>query len=116
MKYMALIYAAADAGPQRDTPEFGQMMADYGAATETFRNDGVMVSGEPLEPTASATSVRIRGGQTETMDGPFAETKERLGGFYIFECDSQEEAVRYASMIPTAKFGTIEVRKVMDLG
>ncbi|MFV2038372.1 MAG: YciI family protein [Paracoccaceae bacterium] len=80
-----------------------------------FKKDGVMLAGEPRHGTDQATSVRFRDGKTETMDGPFAETKEQLGGFYIFDCEDLDAAIKYAAMIPTSRFGTIEVRPVMDL-
>jgi hypothetical protein len=114
MKYLALIYSAQGTGPTPGTPEFGEFMGGYQSATKTYQDDGVMLAGEALEDTATATSIRIRNGKTETMDGPFAETKEQLGGFYLFECANIDEAIKYASMIPTAKYGTIEVRPIMD--
>jgi len=116
MKYMALIYSVASDSPAYGTPEFGPFMADYQAANETYARDGVLVAGEALEDTSTATTLRVRNGQTETMDGPFAESKEQLGGFYIFECESLDEALRYAAMIPTAKYGSVEVRPIMNYG
>lgn len=113
MKYLALIYSAQGAGPTPNTPEFGQFMTDYQSITKTYQDDGVWVAGEALQDTSTATSIRIRNGKTETMDGPFAETKEQLGGFYMFECDNIDDAIKYASMIPSAKHGTIEVRPIM---
>ena len=115
MKYLALIYAAPGSSPAFDSAEFGAYMADYHTATKTYTDDKVLLAGEALEDTDTATSVRVRNGKTETMDGPFAETKEQLGGFYLFECKNIDEAIRYAAMIPDAKNGTIEVRPVMDL-
>ncbi|MCC0029616.1 MAG: YciI family protein [Brucellaceae bacterium] len=115
MKYMLLIYGDEKAGPEFGSPEFGPYMGAYKAATETYVKDGVMVAGEALEPVATATSVRVRGGRTETMDGPYAETKEQLGGFYILDCKNLDEAIRYAAMIPDAANGTVEIRPVMDL-
>ncbi len=114
MKYLALIYATEGTGPTPGTPEFGQLMSDYQAAGKVYEDDKVFVAGEALQPTNSATSLRVRNGKTETMDGPFAETKEQLGGFYLFECDNIDQAIKYAQMIPTAKTGTIEIRPVMD--
>lgn len=113
MKYVALIYSAIEDEPQFGTPEFEQYMADYAAVSAKFQEDGVMEGGEPLEDTSSATSIRVRNGKVETMDGPFAETKEQLGGFYLFECENLDAAIKYAAMIPTAKHGTVEVRPVM---
>lgn len=113
MKYLALIYAAAEAEPQPNTPEFGQLMAGYEAASETYAKDGVFVAGEALQPIETATSIRIRDGKAQLMDGPFAETKEQLGGFYLFECDTLDDAIKYAKMIPTAEYGTVELRPIM---
>lgn len=113
MKYLALIYAAQGAGPQPNTPEFGGLMGAYQAATQTFQDAGVSLAGEALQPVETATSIRIRNGKTTLTDGPFAETKEQLGGFYMFECDTLDDAIKYAKMIPTAEYGTIEVRPVM---
>lgn len=114
MKFIALIYSAPDSGPAPNTPEFGAFMAGYGLATETYQKDGVMLAGEGLQGTDTATTVRVRGGKVETMDGPFAETKETLGGFYLFECADLDAAIRYAAMIPSAQFGSVEVRPVMN--
>ncbi|MEE9387756.1 MAG: YciI family protein [Paracoccaceae bacterium] len=114
MQYIALIYSGPDAAPKPETPEFGAMMQGYMACTETFKTDGVMLAGDALHGTDKATSLRIRGGKIETMDGPFAETKEQLGGYYLFECENLDAALKYAAMIPTAAFGTIEVRPVMS--
>ncbi len=114
MKYMALIYSAPGSSPQFGTPEFGSFMAAYDAANERFAKDGVLVVGEALEAASTATSVTVRHGRTETMDGPFAETKEQLGGIYIFDCASLDDAIRYAAMIPTATYGTVEVRPIQN--
>ncbi len=116
MQYMALIYGDPELQPGHGTPEFEAMMKGYFAATEVFRKDGVLVAGEPLQGVETATSLRIRGGKTETMDGPFAETKERLGGFYILDCADLDAALSYAALIPGAKYGTVEVRPLMAMG
>ena len=86
MKYMCLIYGDEAKHPQAGTPEMGQLMENYMAFTKDIREKNVMVAGDPLEPVATATTVRMRGGKTETTDGPFAETKEQLGGYYILDC------------------------------
>ena len=114
MKYLALIYAAPNAGPVPGTPEHGQMMMDYKTMTEAFAAKGVMVASEALSGAETASSIRVRDGKAQTMDGPFAETKEHLGGFYLFECKDLDQAIGYASQIPTAKYGTIEVRPIFD--
>ncbi len=114
MKYLALIYSAQGTAPKPGTPEFNTFLAEYQAATKTYAEKGVLLAGEALADTSAATSVRVRNARTETMDGPFAETKEQLGGFYLFECANIDEAIKYAAMIPTAKYGTVEVRPVME--
>ncbi len=113
MKYLALIYSTPESNPTPNTPEFGEMMGGYKAANEAYAKDGVFLAGEALMPVETATCVRIRDGKTELTDGPFAETKEQLGGFYMFECEDLDAAIKYAKMIPTASHGTIEVRPVM---
>lgn len=112
MKYLALIYADDNAGPQPNTPEFGLLIAGYQAASKKYEEDGVVLGGEALQSVETATSIRIRDGKTELMDGPFAETKEQLGGFFLFECDTLDDAIKYAKMIPTAEYGTVEVRPI----
>ncbi len=116
MKYMALIYSSDAANPQYGSPGFGAMMGAYNVATEAYKRDKVMLAGEGLQPSTTATTVRVRNGKTETMDGPFAETKEQLGGFYLFDCANLDEAIKYAAMIPTAAWGSVEVRPVMQYG
>lgn len=116
MKYMALIYPATNAAAAYGTPEFGQMMAAYQAANERFVADGVLVSGEALDSPSTATTLRVRGGRVETLDGPFAETKDQLGGFYVFDCATLDDALRYAAMIPAAANGAVEVRPIVDTG
>ncbi len=114
MKYLALIYAAPGTQPAYGTPEFGAFMGDYSKATETYKRNGVMLAGEGLQGTSTATTVRVRDGKTVTMDGPFAETKETLGGFYLFDCANLDEAIKYAAMIPSAAYGSVEIRPVMQ--
>lgn len=114
MKYIALIYSAAGTGPQPGTEEFGAFMGGYQAASETYQKDGVYLAGEALQGVETATSIKIRDGKTELIDGPFAETKEQLGGFYLFDCDTLDDAIKYAKMIPTAKHGIVEVRPIMS--
>jgi hypothetical protein len=114
MKYMALIYSDPALEPAYGTPEFGAMMQGYGTLNQTLKTAGVFISGDGLQDIDTATSVRVCAGRTETMDGPFAETKERLGGYYIMECADLDEALRYAAMIPSAAYGTVEVRPLAD--
>ena len=114
MKYMLLIYAAPDREPAYGTPEFAEMMAGFAATSEKMNADGVMIDGEGLQGSETATSLRITAGKVETMDGPFAETREHLGGYYVIDVPDLDMALRYAEMIPVAHFGTIEVRPLMD--
>jgi hypothetical protein len=113
MQFMCLIYADPAVGPQPGTEAFGPFMHGYQAFTEAVTKDGKMLHADALQGVETATSVSVRGGKTEIMDGPFAETKEHLGGYYLLECENLDEAVKYAAQIPTAEHGRIEVRPVM---
>lgn len=118
MKYMILIYgseAEAAEGPAPGTPEFDAYMGEYQALTDDIQAAGKLIASEALQPTSTATSLRIRNGKTETMDGPFADTKEQLGGFYLIECENLDEALAFAARIPDARTGTVEVRPIMVL-
>ena len=114
MKYALLIYSADGAGP-KEPAEFQAEMEGYFAFSEEVANAGKMLGGEPLEPVATATSLRVRDGESIVSDGPFAETKEVLGGFYLLDCEDLDEALAYAAKIPTAAYGTIEVRPLMEI-
>lgn len=113
MQYMLLIYADPAVEPVPGTAEFATMMEGYGALTNRLRADGAMRSGDGLQGPETATTLRVRGGKVETMDGPFAETKEHLGGYYIIDVPDLDAALRYAAMIPSATYGSVEVRPVM---
>ena len=113
MQYLLLIYNTEGSGPQPGSAEFGEFMNDYFAFTNEVKERGLFEAGQPLEGVSSATTVRVRGGQSEISDGPFAETKEVLGGYYLLDCKDLDEALECAAKIPTAKFGSIEVRPVM---
>lgn len=114
MQYMLLIYNDPALEPAYGTPEFNEMMGGYFAANERMQADGVLRSGEGLQGVETATSLRIKSGKVETMDGPFAETREHLGGYYVIDVPDLDAALRYAALIPSACFGTIEVRPLMD--
>jgi len=115
MQYMLLIYSADDAGPQPGSPEFGKMMQGYMEFNAEVQAAGALVSGLPLQGKDTATTVRVRGGNAQTTDGPFAETKEVLGGYYLLNCDNLDDALAWAAKIPTSEYGSIEVRPIMEL-
>jgi hypothetical protein len=115
MQYALLIYGAEPAEPPSDEAVAAEMEA-YNAFTRHVAERNALKSGEALHPTATATTVRVRDGKTLTTDGPFAETKEAFGGFYIVEAADLDEAIRYAAMIPGAATGSVEVRPVVDFG
>jgi hypothetical protein len=120
MRYLILIYenekAAQEqmekAGEQAAAAEM-QKWFDY---TERLKASGCYLGGEALQPTSTATTVRTRGGKTLTTDGPFAETKEQLGGYYMVSCKDLDEAIKWASQIPSVGRGPVEVRPVMEFG
>jgi hypothetical protein len=113
MQYALLIYTPEATSPPSQE-EIGEMMDAYNAYTESIRGDGSYVGGEALRETTTATTVRVRDGQTLTTDGPFAETKEALGGFYVIEAPDLDAAIASAARIPGARFGSIEVRPLVD--
>jgi hypothetical protein len=114
MKYLCTIYGE-ESGWSDATPEqMAEVMAAYNAFSEEAGAAGVILGGEGLEPTSAATTVRVRDGERVLSDGPFAETKEQLGGFYLLECASLDEAIDWAAKIPGAATGSVEVRPVMN--
>ena len=114
MKYMLLIFADPAVEPAYGTPEFDEMMQGFATCSEKLKEDGVLLGGEGLQGIDTATTLRIRSGKVETMDGPFAETREHLGGYYIIEVSDLDSALRYAALIPVAHYGTIELRPLMN--
>ena len=114
MKYLLMIYTSEQQDAQR-TPEAQEAnMGEYFAFTNEIREAGVMLGGEALQPTTTATTVRVRNGQTASTDGPFAETKEQLGGYYLLDCDNLDDAIKWASKIPGAREGSIEIRPLWE--
>jgi hypothetical protein len=114
MKYLLMIYSDEAADARKPQDEQQREMEQYFAYTAQTRNSGVYVSGEALHPTTTATTVRVRGGQLSTTDGPFAETKEQLGGFYLLDCKDLDEAIQWAFQIPHAGQGSVEIRPIVD--
>ena len=110
-QYMLLIYGP-DAAP--DPEQAAAEMPRWFQYTQELQDAGAMRAGEALHPTDSATTVRVRDGETQITDGPFAETKETLGGFYLIDVPDLDTALRYAAKMPNITYGTVEVRPVVD--
>jgi hypothetical protein len=113
MKYAFTIYGDEAQRASASEEDQQAMAAAYGAVTQEMNEKGVFVAGEGLYPTPTATTVRVRGGDRDVTDGPFAETKEQLGGFYVLEVKDLDEAIEWAAKIPGAQVGAIEIRPVM---
>ena len=119
MKYACLIYSDEhnpEVNPDPTTAEYAPIIEGYMQFGQETAAAGVYVAGEALESTSTATSVQLRDGEVITTDGPFAVTKEQLGGFYILDCESLDQAISWAAKIPHAATGTVEVRPVPNFG
>ena len=115
MRYMLLLYAN-EAAEAAASPEDRQaMFAAHLAYAQNLREKGVILAGDPLLPTSAATTVRVQGGEKMITHGPFAETAEQLGGYYILECANLDEALAWAAANPSAAAGSVEVRPIMDM-
>lgn len=114
MRYLCLIYHSEAAQAQMTPEEGQQQMDDYFAFGRESNEAGVNLGGEALMPTSTATTVRVRDGKVQTTDGPFAETKEQLGGYYMLKCDNLDEAIHWAAKIPDARGGSIEIRPIVE--
>jgi len=116
MQYLLLIYEDQKVGASMSEKAQKELMDAYWAYTKELKDSGVFVAGEALESTASATTVRVRSGRTTTTDGPFAETKEQLGGFYLIDAPNLDQALKWAAKLPASKTGSIEVRPIVKYG
>ncbi len=116
MQYLLLIYEDESQRKPEGSPEEAEDFRAYGAFTEHVQKKGAFIGGEALETTAHATSVRVRNDKRSITDGPFAETKEQLGGYYLLECENLDEAITYASQIPAAQRGCVEIRPLKFCG
>jgi hypothetical protein len=112
-QYMLLIFADPEQGPAQGTPEADAQHQAWFTYTEGLRASGAFVSGEALQPPTTATTVAVRNGDRVVTDGPFADTKEWLGGYYVIEADDLDAALDHAAGMPNIGYGTIEVRPVM---
>jgi hypothetical protein len=115
MEYLIMIYEDAAAFAGRASPEAAKMFAAYGAYTEALRAAGVMVGGNPLQAPHTATTVRLRDGKRQVQDGPIADTKEQLGGYYLINVSNLDAALDWAARCPAASYGTVEVRPIMAM-
>lgn len=112
MQYLLLIYGDEAAMQAASEADVGRTIAAYGAYTEAMGKAGALVSANRLRPASAATTVRTSGGKTQVLDGPYAETKEQLGGYYLIEAPDLDTALSWAERCPGAAMGTIEVRPV----
>ena len=113
MRYLLLIYNDERGWDDMSEDEQAAQLPRWNAYTESLQSAGILRGGDALQPTASATTVRVRDGETQLTDGPFAETREQLGGFYLVEAKDLDEAIDLAARIPSSRVGTIEVRPIM---
>jgi len=112
MKYLLMICLEDDQAAASSPEDGAAMLAEYGAFADEMGARGVLQGGERLRPSADATTVRVRGGDVLVSDGPFAETKEQIGGYFLVDCADLDEAIEIAAKIPGARFGSIEVRPI----
>jgi hypothetical protein len=115
MKYALLIYAAEKDWAEKSQEEQKRIYDEYWAYTIELKKSGKMLSCEPLDPTSTATTIRVRNGKTVPTDGPFADTKEQLGGIYVVDVKDLNEAMAWAAKIPDARCGSIEIRPLMNV-
>ena len=115
MKYLCLIYQDETVPQKLPKAEFEKIHSEYLAFTDEIKKSGRLLGNNGLQPTNTATTVRVRNGKVTTTDGPFAETKEQLAGYYLIEARDLNEAIQVAAKIPSARFGRIEVRPVWEV-
>jgi hypothetical protein len=115
MQYMLLIHNDPELHPVPGDPAWDELIAEYAEFSEKLAAQGRPWSGAPLNDPSTATTIRVRNGETLTVDGPFAETKEWMSGYYIIECDDLDQALAAALMAPSAKYGSVEVRPVAEM-
>ena len=114
MKYLCLIYENEKNYETMPKEEADAVFGEYFAFTENIKQSGQYVGGEALQPTQTASTVRVRNGKVSATDGPFAETKEQLGGYYLIEARDLNDAIQVAAKIPGARYGSVEVRPIVD--
>ena len=115
MRYLLMIYASEAGENTMSAEETGKIMQAYGAYTEALQKSGALLGAERLRPTADATSVRVKGGKNEVLNGPYAETREQLGGYYLIDVPDLDAAIAWAARCPSSSYGTIEVRPIWEM-
>jgi hypothetical protein len=115
MKYLCLIYGVESVLAAMPPADMQKFMGEFQSFTQSIKQNGQWLGGERLKPVHAATTVRVRDGKVSTTDGPFAETKEQLGGFYMIEARDLNDAIQVASRIPSARHGSVEVRPVWEM-
>jgi hypothetical protein len=115
MQYLLLLYTDEENWQRMSDQERGEITKEYFALTDDLRERGSYLGGNPLQPTTTATTVRLRDGEQLLSDGPFAETKEQLGGYFLVDAESIDEAIEHAARIPAARLGSVEVRPIMEI-
>jgi hypothetical protein len=114
VRYLLLIYGDESQWPELSEADQQTELGRWMTYTQAISDEGIMRGGDALQPTASATTVRVRDGETQVTDGPFAETREQLGGYYMIECDTLDQAIEAARRIPSVDRGSVEVRPIME--
>lgn len=114
MKYLLLIYEDESIARARSEQESQELFSAYTSYTHALKEAGVYLGGDALQSVSTATTVRVRGSQTTMTDGPFAETKEQLGGYYLIDAPDLDSALRWASLLPSSKSGSVEVRPLWE--
>ena len=115
MQYMLMIFGSEASKQAASKTDMEQMFAAYGAYTQAMKQAGVMKAGDPLQPSSTATTVRVKKGKTEVLNGPYAETKEQLGGYYIIDVPDLDAALSWAARCPGASHGVVEVRPIWPM-
>jgi hypothetical protein len=116
MKYLYLLYADESQMPAPNSPEMDKQQAAYGAFYELTNGAGAFKGGDPVKPSSTSTTVRVRNGETQRASGPFSSAADQVIGFYVLEAASDDEAIDYAAKIPAASVGAVEVRPIISAG
>ena len=114
-QYMLLIFSDPSQGPAEGSPEAEAESRDWWSYTDALRADNALVNGDALEPPSTATTLAVRNGERVVSDGPFADTKEWLGGYYVIEADDLDAALDHATRMPNINYGSVEVRPIMQV-